>query len=238
MSTQKDVKEQTTKSKKSAPSGSDHKVFDVAHPGKTMPSSNARPAIITHHALAKDPMISPELDSAATVTDHDSNVSDRPIGFKKIRIEPLHIDDSTETAVDDTALPPSDAEVPEEQEPELADDLDESMPHAEDTSESVVSNEPTNTEDDTDEIADLSVQASAKKVKKSEDAEAEQRQKHAQELIASKKYALSIHSPKRRKRTVAIGSIAGLLFLAVVGAIVAIDAELIDIGIELPFDLL
>src|SRR5688572_1342557 len=47
--TQKPITRQTTQ----------NKVFDVAKPGSSMPSSTTRPIIVSHRPMARDPMMSP-----------------------------------------------------------------------------------------------------------------------------------------------------------------------------------
>lgn len=69
------------------------KVFDITAPGKSMPSSNARPIIITHRSVVQDPMVSAH---AATPQSTEAGESITINRSKRIRIEPLHADDLQE----------------------------------------------------------------------------------------------------------------------------------------------
>jgi hypothetical protein len=74
------------KSKKTAP-----KLFDVAKPGKSAPSSTSRPVIITNRPVLKDPMVI----KVDTGDDEAQKVEPTVSGAEvkhKIDIKPLHID--------------------------------------------------------------------------------------------------------------------------------------------------
>jgi hypothetical protein len=76
------------KAKKSAP-----KLFDIAKPGKSAPSSTSRPVIITNRPVLKDPMVI-RVNSDGDTDDKASSepVNDTAEMKHKVDIQPLHID--------------------------------------------------------------------------------------------------------------------------------------------------
>ena len=291
------------------------RVFDITAPGKSMPSSNGRPTIITHRSVVQDPMMSTTTASSGD-TGEPITVS-RP---KRIRIEPLHADDVQDDGkTDDTsdaeatlhALQASvgdvddqpvektvnlDVDPPEkepvleasqteeaEETPEAPETIEvESMPvevtvaedkesadtkpehptlskknvSEETTKEPEVAPEPEPTpepepehassptptvlsNDEPDEVDAMAAQAVAKKGKKHEEAKAAEALVAAKKLAESKQYNVPISIPHGGHVAHAIlGVFVALLVIAVVGGILAIDAEIIDVNIDLPFDLL
>src|SRR5690348_15469367 len=68
--------------------GADKKVFDVAKPGKSAPSSSAKPIIITNRPVLKDPMVTAEAPSATPTTEVPAPSKPRT----KITITPINQD--------------------------------------------------------------------------------------------------------------------------------------------------
>lgn len=62
-----------------------HKVFDVEKPGKSVPSQNSRPAILTHSALPHDPMVAnDDMNSFGdTISEAIKDLTEEPDEIKK-----------------------------------------------------------------------------------------------------------------------------------------------------------
>ncbi|HET6924810.1 MAG TPA: hypothetical protein VFH39_03205 [Candidatus Saccharimonadales bacterium] len=80
------------------------KVFDVAKPGKSAPSSSAKPIIITNRPVLKDPMVTDDDTSA----DEERPAETRTTTKTRVQIKPIHdltaetADDQPETAAPET----------------------------------------------------------------------------------------------------------------------------------------
>ncbi len=93
---------------------------------------------------------------------------------------------------------------------------------------------------DTDEsgvVDAFAEQAAAKKEKTQTDAETQKRQEALNKLIEEKKYFVPVGQVSHRRHTKWALLLLALLFL-VAACTFAIDAEVLDVGIELPFDLI
>jgi hypothetical protein len=75
-----------TKSKKSTP-----KLFDIAKPGKSTPSSTSRPVIITNRPVLKDPMVIKVSSDDEEPTPIETTTESAEMKHK-VDIKPLHID--------------------------------------------------------------------------------------------------------------------------------------------------
>lgn len=193
------------------------KVFDVARPGRGMPSASSRPVIVSHKPSVQDPMVSATSNPAEDTADEEVVTEEsseqalrRP---KKNRIEPLN---STIEANDETeATPESDV--------------------TEDKSEEDSANEE-NAE--RDEVADAAADVATKKqVKEEAEKKAAAQEKHQAEvnaLIASKQFFVPINAVKKRRTKQYVFLFLFILTLAALGFLAALDAELIDIGITPP----
>lgn len=87
------------------------KVFDVAAPGKTAPSSSARPLIVTDRPMIKDPMVS--LDESSAPAPVAANVPAKPavrrIGINlqpPTQLLPAHFDDEPTPVVESEPYDP------------------------------------------------------------------------------------------------------------------------------------
>lgn len=200
------------------------KAIDVAKPGKTSPDASSRPVIVTHKPMIKDPMMKDE--AAETPPEQPVKVSNR----SKV------------------IVPPSKAEVPAKPaEPEVA----EVKPAEEVTPETpateTTKNETAETSADEQKAAEkdaaivdaVAEQADKDKQQSNELTEEEkQRQAELDKLIADKKYFVPIGQVTKRKNNRRTLMILLVLVLLLAGLYLAIDAEVVDIGIRVPFELI
>ncbi len=215
----------------------DEKVFDVTPPGEAMPPSSGRPIIVTHKPGVSDPMVSPknkeleennkqEEETTPSAGEGQEMVIAKP---KKARIEPLN----TNIVPESPAKTAPDPEAEEKQEVSTDDPTDVATETA-DTS-SVV-------DDDTaHDIADVANEIAAKKEAQSEaakrEAERAKRQEEIEALINSKEFFVPINSVQKRRSMKLILAVT-VVFLVVIGFLLVLDLELIDIGIDPPTDFL
>ncbi|HET7320795.1 MAG TPA: hypothetical protein VFI84_04425, partial [Candidatus Saccharimonadales bacterium] len=73
----------------------EQKLFDVARPGKSTPSSSSKPIIITNRPLLQDPMVVPDESAGGEASSGDAAKPSEP----KVTIKPISINvtDGTET---------------------------------------------------------------------------------------------------------------------------------------------
>lgn len=232
-----------TSEEKRASDSTDGRVFDVTRPGKSMPSASSRPVIVTHKPNVSDPMVSPknpEKSDSNEATDDDGPSAGEGADMvmaapKKGRIEPLHTD----------IVPDSEqSEVPEEKEAR-AESEDSETPEEEKTSSQATPEEdeaakPSTEDESSDEISDMAAEATTKKQAQNEaakkEADAAQKQAEVDALINNKQFFVPINAvQKRRSMKLVVVSLV-VIFVAVAGFIVALDAELLDIGLEPPTD--
>lgn len=215
------------------PAGDD-KVFDIASPGNSMPSMNARPVITTHRSITSRPP-SPPSDGGAPDDASDSPttgegaeaVLTRP---KKTVLQPLHPtleldDEPSDSSQGAQEEKPADDEMPELPIETVAEEPTESV-EAED-SPSQISTEEQGSVNETvhdpgeavaaDEVVDVDAAA----------------QEKFDALIASGKYHVRINERAAKRRAAVVVSI--LLVIITLCALYALVAsEILDIGIELP----
>lgn len=222
---------QTTKT--SGPiAGDPSKVFDVARPGASMPSSSARPVIVSSKPLANDPM----------VTSIDVSDGNEPTAMtaraKKTVIQPLsssvqpETDAGASTKTEDTSV----STVSDDAVRATTVSSDESQ-----VSKTVKTDEVdrarADKDADTEEINELASQAAQKSEAAKEQEIAAQRAAEVEKMIASRKYFVPINAVKKR-RTMRVVFVLLVIVLFIVVGLTAIDAGLIDVGFELPFDIL
>lgn len=185
--------------------------------------------------------MSPQAAADTASADDEPEKPDYSVKITKTRIEPLHADtkpDETPDEFDDAVEPAAETGPIEEPQDNATND---NTPTPEEPKPAT--SEPTQpteeSDEELDEMSDLAGQAALSKGKKAEDEAAKKRRKVTKQLVASKKYFLPINTVKHRKVTHAVTAVViVVLVLAVAGAVAAIDAGLLDVGIELPFDLL
>lgn len=213
-------------------------VMDVSKPGKTAAEASSRPVIVGHKPLVQDPMVTaeeskeettdaiPETNSPAAskkiiapLSDADKEI-DEPNDPDAVSDEPAAADDGNEALEQDEA-----AEEPAADEAETTEDAEAETPPPEtESTDSVV----------VDAVID---QVGDKKQDELEAEEERKRQESISKLVAEKKYFVPIGKAHRKSGRASL--IITLFLLAVlIGVLVAIDAELLDAGFSLPFDLI
>lgn len=194
-------------------------VMDVSKPGKTAPTASAKPVIVGHGPMVQDPMVTPEASPEAELATPEQATPEvsSPAAGKKVITPLTESDKVTETSVDEPVAEV--AEVPQE-EPKL----EEPEQVTEETTESAV----------VDAVID---QVGSKKKEDIVSEEDRKKQEHIDTLIEEKKYFVPIGKTHGKSGGVIL-IITLLLLLVLIGLLAAIDAELIDAGFTLPFDLL
>jgi hypothetical protein len=203
----------------------DQKVFDVSHPGRTVPSSNARPAIMTHAALPRIPVVSTDDKNSLgdTISVTEQEVISEPNVIKeqslKNHIEPLsRAEDIIGTQTDGEVVKDSEADLENKEltsNTDLATSNTTSVPIKKHTSltlgvpttkqDTSAAKETTESDDDLDEINEYAGQAAAKRAKKSEDEQELKRIESARALIESKNYVVPIRHTHGHRVLLVIG---------------------------------
>lgn len=213
---------------------SEEKVFDVARPGKSMPSASGRPIIVTHKPGVTDPMVAPQKADETEKADENPDTPSVGEGAdmvmaapKKGRIEPLH----TEITSD-------------EPNPNVSEDEDTTNDE-----ESVGPPEPEANEEDTpqqdkndeqnDEISDIASEVTTKKEAQNEAAkketEASKKKTEVEALVTNRQFFVPINAVQKR-RSMKLVTLLIVLALAVLVSLVVLDAGWVDIGIASPTD--
>lgn len=204
------------------------KFDDVKHPDKVTPSATSRPIIVTNHTMmTKDPMMAPASGNApeAGASEDAVPVVGASMTHEKtiVPLNPISTDPE-----DDAKDEPEEAKEPESEPESEAKPAEVTPPEPAATTpapESEPQPQAPEVESGTGEVRDAEAEATAE-----EDAAAEAAAKREEELegiIASEKYAVPINAVQRRRSRAAT---ALLFFLAVVLAIVLLDA-IVDVGI-------
>ena len=189
-------------------------VMDVEKPGTTPASATSRPIIISKGPAIKDPMVN------GTNTDAEEGKDKQPaLPLKKKTIQPLSEQPKEET--DGSEPDTGTTESPKE---EIKPEPSEQSP-----SEAVVP------ELDASEETEKPASAGETPEISEED---RKRQELVEKLMVSKKYFVPIGAAAK-KRTARNTTLLFVVFLLIVsGAVLAIDAEIIQTNISLPFDLI
>ena len=241
----------TEKAKSSAKKQASNKVMDVAKPGKTAPSATSKPIIVGHKSMMKqDPMMSEK--PAKSSDDGDKIAVNRgtkvvaPLTLKvvdtseeKLATAPVLKETSAEEpAIQSAAAPaepeevPGAAEVPATPEVETPETPEEELAPA--ASEEA---EPESTSDEASEVDAVAEQVGSGKKKDSQETEEEkQKRENVEKLIADKKYFVPTGQVTRKRRTRWTIFLL-IVLIAAAGFIFAVDAEVIDVGVDLPFDI-
>lgn len=212
------------------------KVFDVAKPGKTVPSQNGRPVILTHSALPHDTVISNDDKNSLgdSISDEAEQLEDEPNEIK-VRSTKSRIEPDTRELIEDSSMVPDAEEIETEQPEQVApveqvekqsDSEQHEQPKQGKRTSLVVepltqATDPkqgteTESDEDLDEISEFAGQAAAKRAKKTEDEESLKQFQAGQELLESKKYVVPISH--RHAHTAAGWFVALLLVLSAVSA--------------------
>lgn len=207
-------------------SGSDKKnkkIFDVAKPGNSPPSSSARPIIIGHKPLQQDPMVTASMRATKLLEPPGApQVSDeeKPSGINRFP-----------SATANKIMPPSSVKIEPISEDQNAEETKapvEKTLEPEDNGQTVSS--------DSAAIEAIAVQAEAKRKSERASEATKVKNETLEKVIAEKKYFVPIGEKRRRRRS--IGLLVTLLALAVllVGAYLLADAKVIKTNVTLPYD--
>ncbi len=212
---------------------SDKKVMDVAKPGEGKQQIGNKPMIIGHSG-ENDPMVK---DNEAVKS---ATPIEPPSKTRKV-IAPIsedHDEDSeTDSAVtNDKQTKSKDAAAVDSVEVKVNKTDDSSTPDIQPkVDEAPAAESPKAVDTNASQVEDEVVQDTA-----SEDAPADDnKQGNLDKLVSSKKYFVTIHSDHggSSKKVLFVSFIITLL-LGAAAAVALIDAEIIDLGISLPFDLI
>ncbi len=214
------------------------KVNDVAKPGSTAASPTSRPIITNHSSIIKqDPMVSGGEDSSDDTEKSETDKENNSKSKSKIKIAPLNEGLKTDKGE-------VDKKEAVEPEPPLAEkNLEEKLPDDSEDAESqkIIAEEPVEEDSENSDSGAIETLAKSADNKKSskQAQEEEARQEKVKELIASKKYNANIveggHKATSQKFATWI-----LIFLVLCSAAVylAIDAGYLDIGVDLPYEII
>lgn len=184
------------------------KLFDVAKPGESAPSTTSRPIIVGHaKTLASDPMVKNDKEESP----------EKPLVAPK---EKIIIKPPTEEPKE-----PTPEEPPVEPQPE----------QAEATPEPEKGDQPEEKKPDEDAaVVDAVVQeVTAKQEARKEEAEQAAKVEEVQKMIESKEFYVKVgqQSRKQSHRLLAVGMLL-VIMIALASLNFALDAELLEIGIE------
>jgi cytoskeletal protein RodZ len=197
------------------------KVFDVAKPGESKPETGSKPMVVGHKLITSDPDV--KENSAGQASDSSPKEDSKIVAKSKLKIAPLENKDTNPAEVEAT---------------------EESKPEADPSPAKKENNTVAPTEKSPEEIATEAENAEkeAQKEPTKEEIQSEvdkvqlEREKRLQEIIKSKEYNVPLsHTSSSSVRTFVLTFLA----VCVVGALVILllqDAEIIDLGISLPFD--
>ena len=194
------------------------KVFDVAKPGSGKTDIGSKPMIVGHKTLAEDPMVREAEKKTAESPEETSQKSTKlqsPSENKKV-ITPL-----TDTVENDTK--------DEETEDVQKTDLDQKV------SEEAVSDK----QEDNDSVVIQDTVEQNEEVELDPNVEKMEMDDKLSKIIESKKYFVTVHdSPTSFSIKAFILTFVIALIVGLSAVVILIDAELLNIGVELPFDFL
>jgi hypothetical protein len=216
------------------------KFEDVAKPGKTPASANARPTITGHQpSIKQDPMMSskPEEDDVQE-KEKTAIASSRKIRINPIsddlKAEPKDDSDSKDAKKEETSTD----QVPDEDSKKVESDSSEKEASSETAEDVKDSNKPP--EEKSSDAAAIEAVAEATNTKKEDSKKAEEELKKRQQvdaLVKSRTYSLPIVEGGHKTISQKITTWLFLLMLLIaVGTYLAVDAGYINIGFDLPYD--
>lgn len=182
-----------------------------------MPTTKPEPKVMED--VAKPGKTTPDATSKPIIVGHKPLLKDPMVTAEEPAVETTPVPKAAPLTVrpDKVITPPSEAQKPE-----------------------AVPEKTANEAPASDEAAVLEAVAeqaeSGKKAPGPSEADKKQ-QEEIIKLIADKTYFAPIAQTSRRRKN-QVASLLGLLLVVLVGGIFAVDANLVDIGVELPFDLI
>lgn len=196
----------------------DTKVFDVAKPGEAKPQTGAKPMVVGHK-LMKDPSVS-DAESSKEITEEQQPIAQT----SKKTIVPISEQEKNSDETNDT-----------EKEQNTVDDKPEEVKEEKTESENKDITESVD-QDESDSSKEKEKTPSSAIEKNAE--EAISNEENLQRIVNEKTYYVSI---KEASYSSAKSFIKTFLFVGILAAVTVallIDAEILDLGIELPFDFL
>lgn len=195
----------------------DKQVMDVSKPGKSAPDASAKPIIVGHKPMVQDPMVNVEVANGEDESTDEEAKAEGPISpiSKKVIAPIVQEEESKESESSDAPTPVTETPSGE--------------PKVEDNNEVADSTDTAVVEAVIDQVESKQPEGPNEEERK--------KQEELDKLVAEKKYFVPIgkaHRSSNRLRLVLIM----LFFVAFIGLVLAIDAEIIDVGITLPFNLL
>jgi hypothetical protein len=197
------------------------KVFDVASPSETKPDTGSKPMVIGHKSMASDPSITKQAkDSPGRQKVEESQQEDKTAASKKIVLQPIS-EEKTTDAEDDSASVDSDTKTDITDKKSVL--REDSEPEDGETTDAEEKNEETRTPEQKAEADEKETNA---------------REDRLQELIKSQEYKLTIKeaSHSTLKTYLITFVVVGLLAVAILTVLA--DLDFIELGFELPFDVL
>ncbi len=223
----------------------DKKTMDVAKPGKSTPDTSARPVIVTHRPMVQDPTLKDDGSKVAAGTGI-ANADVAPSARTSKTINPVS-EDAAETPAEGLEAEASEAQPGSSAPPDSA---------METTKETVTSDAESQPDPPADEetkpaeqsdtaqgeeaalVDAVADQATADKKKQNQLSDEEKAQKEAiKKLVAEKKYFVPVGqvSHRRNQRLLIIFAV---LVVVLIGGYLAVDAGLIDLGVDVPVSLI
>lgn len=196
------------------------KVFDVAKPGSSAPDTGSKPMVVGHKMM-KDPTLK-EIDESSEI-----ETNEQPIAQTASKtIQPIdHSEDKSES--DDHESEKTESIEDESTKEELV---------SSDLNKGEEKDEPA-PENESDTEVEKPSETKEEKEKASLELDAE-REENLQKMINEKTYNVPIKEAASSATTSFIKTFALVLLLGILLLVVLVDAEVIDLGISLPFDFL
>lgn len=185
-------------------------IMDVTKPGKSAPSATAKPIIVGHGPMVQDPMVTS--DTSAEAVAPAAEEIEAPVVVASPSASKKIISPISEEKAEPT-------EVPEVIVDTTTDNTDESVSASEESA-----------------VVDTIIDQVGSKAPATSD-EDKKKHEHIEKLIAEKKYFVPLGkvNGKSGHGMLLFTLILCAVFLAFLGAL---DAEIIDLGFDLPFDLI
>jgi hypothetical protein len=199
------------------------KTMDITRPGKTPPDASSRPVVVSHGPMVQDPMMVSEEEKTPTPDVTPPAEVTEPPSHKNKVIQPLS-EQTGEGAAPEAQAPASEAKA-DVTAAEVTKDTANDTPASPESSESAV----------VDAVAD---QVGAGRKKGDLSKEEKTRQEAVQKLVAEKTYFLPLGHGHSRHKRLSLPVIVLVIIVLFVGAYLAVDAGVLDIGVELPISII
>lgn len=202
------------------------KVMDVSTKSSA-PSETSRPVIVTKRQIVQDPMMKPATTDSSEASGDPEKKPQKMASTGKT-LQPLGVLADDKNAESD--------DVPKDQAVEA--EVDQEEPTTDDAKTKNTASEDDETKKAKEEAAIVDAvanQAGGKKKTEDEIKTDSAKQEAIAKLIEDKKYFLPIGEITKRKQHRQLVVVAAFIIVAVVGGYVALDMELVESPVELPF---